>query len=60
MKKLLLFLALLAFAPRLATAQEVKNPVVLEHVTYSRAIPKGLSAFVPRGVREGEALENAI
>ncbi len=49
MKKLWLALTLFALSPRLATAQEVKNPVVLEKVTYSRAIPKGLRAFVPRG-----------
>lgn len=49
MKKYWLALALCALSPRLATAQEVKNPVVLERVTYSRAIPKGLRAFVPRG-----------
>lgn len=49
MKKLLLAFALCALLPRLATAQEVKAPVVIERVTYSRAIPKGLSAFVSRG-----------
>jgi len=48
MKRLLLALVF-CFAPRLATAQEVKNPVVMERVTYSRAIPKGLRAWVPRG-----------
>ncbi len=49
MKKYLRAFALCALSPRLATAQEAKTPVVLEKVTYSRAIPKGLRAFVPRG-----------
>ena len=49
MKKFLLFLSLLAFTPRLATAQEAKTAVGAERVTYSRAVPKALRAFVPRG-----------
>lgn len=49
MKNLLLTVVLLSFVPRLATAQEVRSPVVAEKVTYSRNVPKALSAFVPRG-----------
>ncbi|HEX8463068.1 MAG TPA: hypothetical protein VF627_00490 [Abditibacterium sp.] len=49
MKKLLIALTLLALAPRLATAQEAKTAVGATRVTYSRATPKGLRAFVPRG-----------
>ncbi len=49
MKLLPLALISCLFAPRLATAQDPKTPVVPERVTYSRAIPKGLRAWVPRG-----------
>ena len=49
MRKLLLTLALCCLAPRLATAQDAQTVTVAERVTYSRAIPKGLRAFVPHG-----------
>ena len=48
MKKYLLLLFTLFFVPTLAIAAESLNPVAIEKVSYSRATPKGLSAFIPR------------
>ena len=49
MKKLLLALTLCVLSPRLAKAQDAKTAIGVQRVTYSRAIPKGLGAFVPHG-----------